>query len=100
MRRHGVDAASDRVRDGRVRLRRDRRVRLPREAVPELDGVYLFADYCSGLLWGLGRDGSGEWVLSAPIETGLNISSFGEDAAGELYVTDRNGGLYRVTGGA
>ena len=70
------------------------------EAVPELDGVYLFADYCSGLLWGLGRDGSGAWVLSAPVETGLNISSFGEDAAGELYVTVHNGGLYRVTGGA
>jgi hypothetical protein len=70
------------------------------EAVPELDGVYLFADYCSGLVWGLGRDGSGEWVRSAPIETGLNISSFGEDAAGELYVTVHNGGLYRVTGGA
>ena len=47
----------------------------------------------------LGRDGSGAWVLSAPVETGLNISSFAEDAAGELYVTDYNGGLYRVTGG-
>jgi hypothetical protein len=70
------------------------------EAVPALDGVYLFADYCFGLVWGLGRDGSGEWILSAPVESGLNISSFGEDAAGELYVTDLNGGLYRVTGGA
>ncbi len=32
--RHGVDAASGRVRDGRVRLRRDRRVRLPRRSGP------------------------------------------------------------------
>jgi glucose/arabinose dehydrogenase len=70
------------------------------EAVPELRGVYLFADFGTGLLWGLGRDAAGEWVTSEPVETGINPSSFGEDAAGELYVTDLNGGLYRVTGGS
>ena len=68
------------------------------EAVPALRGVYLFADYCSGLLWGLGRDAAGTWLLSDPIETGLSISSFGEDAAGELYVTDLGGTVYHVTG--
>ncbi len=61
-----------------------------------LRGVYLFADYCSGNLWGLGRDAAGDWAMSEPIETGLTVSSFGEDAAGELYVTDLKGGLYRV----
>jgi glucose/arabinose dehydrogenase len=70
------------------------------EAVPGLRGVYLFADFGTGLLWGLGRDAAGEWVTSEPVETGINPSSFGEDAAGELYVTDLNGGLYRVTGGS
>ena len=69
-------------------------------AVPALQGVYLFADYCSGLLWGLGEGPDGAWVTSQPLETGLNVSSFGEDAAGELYLTDLNGGVYRVTGGA
>jgi hypothetical protein len=69
-------------------------------AVPSLRGVYLFADYCTGLLWGMGRDASGAWVMTEPIETKLNISSFGEDAAGELYVTDLNGGLYQVTAAA
>jgi len=64
--------------------------------VPALTGVYLFADYCSGLLWGLGRDDSGAWRLANPIETGLNISSFGEDAVGEVYVLDLNGGVYRI----
>ncbi|MDQ3044530.1 MAG: PQQ-dependent sugar dehydrogenase [Chloroflexota bacterium] len=64
--------------------------------VPALTGVYLFADYCSGLLWGLGRDVSGTRLLSNPIQTGLNISSFGEDAAGEVYVIDLNGGVYRI----
>jgi glucose/arabinose dehydrogenase len=68
-------------------------------ASPALHGVYLFADYCSGLLWGLGRDRSGAWTMSQPIETGLNVSSFGEDAAGELYVVSLDGGLYHLTEG-
>lgn len=67
------------------------------EAVPGLRGVYVFADYCSGLLWGAGQDAEGEWVMSDPIETGLSISSFGENTAGELYVTDLSEGtVYRL----
>jgi glucose/arabinose dehydrogenase len=66
-------------------------------AFPGLQGVYLFADYCSGLLWGLGRDADGEWTRSDPIETGFSLASFGEDEAGEIYVTDFGGGvLYRI----
>jgi glucose/arabinose dehydrogenase len=62
------------------------------EEMPDLAGTYLFADFCSGLLWGGGQDASGAWVMSAPIETGLSISSFGEDDAGNLYITDLGGG--------
>jgi glucose/arabinose dehydrogenase len=62
------------------------------EEIPNLAGTYLFADFCSGLLWGGGQDASGAWAMSAPIETGMSISSFGEDAAGNLYVTDLGGG--------
>jgi glucose/arabinose dehydrogenase len=63
---------------------------------PSLEGVYLFADYCTGLLWGMGRDADGNWVTSDPIETGLNISSFGEDADGEVYVAALSGDIFRV----
>lgn len=66
------------------------------EAVPDLTGVYLYADFGSGLLWGLGRDGGGAWVTSEPVDTGLSISSFAEDAAGELYVTAFDGVVYRI----
>ena len=69
------------------------------EREPALTGVYLFADVCSGLVWGLGLDADGDWALSDPVETNLRISSFGEDAAGELYVVDLSGGLFRVTAG-
>jgi glucose/arabinose dehydrogenase len=61
-----------------------------------LIGLYFFADYCSGLMWALGKNDAGEWIMSDPIETGLAISSFGEDRNGEIYATDLNGGLYRL----
>ena len=64
---------------------------------PALEGVYVFADYCSGLLWGLGRDNAGNWLLSQPVETGHRISSFGEDAQGEIYVVSLNGDVFRLT---
>jgi glucose/arabinose dehydrogenase len=69
------------------------------EREPALAGVYLFGDYCSGLVWGLGRDAGGAWARSEAVETGLTISSFGEDAAGELYLVSISGELFRVTGG-
>ncbi|HET8523186.1 MAG TPA: PQQ-dependent sugar dehydrogenase [Thermomicrobiales bacterium] len=70
------------------------------KAYSSLDGIYLFADYCSGLLWGLGNNADGAWVASAPVDTGLSVSSFGEDANGELYVADLNGGVYKVSAGS
>lgn len=60
---------------------------------PSLQGVYFFADYCSGTLWGLGRNANGKWVKSSPTETNAAVSSFGEDEQGELYVCDLNAGI-------
>lgn len=59
---------------------------------PALAGGYLFADFCSGTVWAIDPsvDGLREPVIVA--ETGLTISSFGEDEAGELYVTDLSAG--------
>lgn len=66
------------------------------EEFADLYGVYVLADYCTGLLWGGGPDGAGGFVFSDPIETGLNVSSFGEGADGRLYVVDLNGGVYEL----
>ncbi len=65
-------------------------------AIPDLQGIYLFADYCGGAVWGLVQTASGDWERIGPIETGLRISSFGEDAAGEMYVADLGGAVYRL----
>jgi glucose/arabinose dehydrogenase len=64
---------------------------------PALVGVYLFGDYCSGRVWGLYRDGAGAWQRALLADTDFSISSFGEDADGELYLTDlRGGGVYHL----
>lgn len=61
-----------------------------------LDGVYLYGDYCSGRVWAAYRDAQGAWNSGVFLETGLQISSFGEDEAGELYVVDYGGRLFRI----
>lgn len=63
---------------------------------PAMAGNYFFADYCSGTIWSLFRNDAG-WQQLQLQRTGLNISSFGEDWQGELYITDhRNGDIYQL----
>lgn len=62
-----------------------------------LDGTYLYADYCRGTIWGLRRDSGGVWQNIELLKTDFRISSFGEDAIGEVYVVDHSGGaVYRI----
>jgi glucose/arabinose dehydrogenase len=70
------------------------------ESIPDLYGAYVFADYCLGRLEALRlRDGKviGHRSLG-PVVPGL--SSFGEDAQGELYAMSLGGGLYRLAQGS
>lgn len=70
------------------------------EQVPELRGMYLFGDYCSGEVFGVHEtEVAGGAVISHPsvlLDTDLRISSFGEDERGEVYVVDHAGGVYRI----
>lgn len=61
-----------------------------------LDGVYLYGDYCSGRVWAAYRSPQGAWNSDVFLQTGLQISSFGEDEAGELYIVDYGGRLFRI----
>ena len=54
-------------------------------------GTYLYGDYCSGEIFAW--NGSSQSVL---LGTGMNISSFGEDEQGELYVVDLGGTVSRI----
>jgi len=67
------------------------------EAIPELQGFYLYGDYCSGTIWAAAQDDeSGEWRSAAVIVFGRRISSFGEDAAGNVYVLDHGGEIFEL----
>ena len=63
---------------------------------PALQGIYFYADYCSGRIWGLQKDNSG-WHAQELLDTNYNFSSFGEDQAGEFYILDISGGIYRIS---
>ena len=65
------------------------------QALPELQGVYFFGDYCSGLVWALHRTAEGAWERALFTRTTFSISSFGEDETGELYVVDHGGAVYQ-----
>jgi len=54
-------------------------------------GTYLYGDYCTGEI--LGWDGTSQNLL---LDTALNISSFGEDEAGEVYVVGLGGTVSRI----
>ncbi len=58
------------------------------EAIPDLQGVYLYGDWCSGIVWGAYRDEAGAWQTVELMGTFRHITSFGEDEAGELYLLD------------
>ena len=67
------------------------------EDVPELRGGYVFADFCSGLIFAIDSRARGFTEPTVVLESGLSIASFGLDDDGELYLADHSGGeLYRV----
>jgi glucose/arabinose dehydrogenase len=77
-------------------------------AIPDLQGTYFFADYCSGAIYS-GRfvggtmtnviDRTAELAPGGGLSIG-SITSFGEDARGELYLCDGGGEVFKIVPGA
>lgn len=68
------------------------------QAIPELDGQYFFADFCSGWIRSLAFDGTEVTGTTnwEGLEVDRLITSFGADQAGELYFMNLDGGLWRI----
>jgi hypothetical protein len=65
---------------------------------PGLRGTYLMADYCSGRIRSLRREGD-RWVSAVVLSPGGQITTFGEDEAGEMYAADsQKRTLFRIEG--
>ena len=71
------------------------------QAIPELAGTYFYSDYCSGWIRSFGyAGGAATSQTSWPVlDTHGQVTSFGEDARGELYVVLAGGTIYRISPG-
>jgi glucose/arabinose dehydrogenase len=67
-----------------------------RGTIPEWNGIYIYGDYCSGKVWALILS-DGQWQSKVMFETGVTITSFGQDESGEIYLASDNGRIYRLT---
>lgn len=67
-----------------------------RGSMPEWNGIYLYGDYCTGTVWGLILS-NGQWQNQVMFETGVTITSFGQDESGEIYLASDNGSIYHLT---
>ncbi|MGH7897338.1 MAG: PQQ-dependent sugar dehydrogenase, partial [Candidatus Binatia bacterium] len=66
--------------------------------IPEIRGHYFFGDFCAGFVRSL-RVSGGRAVDERDhpdLNPGDQITSFGQDAAGELYVVTAGGGIFRI----
>lgn len=67
---------------------------------PRLYGLYFYGDFCTGFVW-TAVESDGRWIATRVLETGLSISTFGEDAEGEIYVAGLSEGkIFRIVDSA
>ena len=60
-------------------------------------GRFVYGDYCSGTIWSFRiSDGKATGLRREPFRVS-NLSSFGENAAGELFAVSLDGVIYRLS---
>jgi hypothetical protein len=65
---------------------------------PSLYGKYIYGDYCSGKIWALKRNADGSYTNNLVYDHSNNVlTTFGQDASGELYFADVNmSSIYKI----
>lgn len=64
-------------------------------AIPSLANQYIFGDL-TGKIWSLAEGPPNTWTRSNVLSTGRMLTSFGQDAAGEVYAVDYNGIILKL----
>ena len=92
--KHNIDVLGCSVTGGYVYHKND---------IPSIQGYYLFADYCTGKIWGFKKNStsSNEVVdltnsLFKNINKQLYISSFGIDSENSIYIVNHKGEIYKI----
>ncbi len=66
---------------------------------PALVGHYIYGDYVSQKIWSLSSNDTNEWTNQELLNSGIRISTFGEDESGELYVAGHSQGkIFQIMG--
>ncbi len=65
-------------------------------AIPALRGFYLFADWGSGHVWAKKGPGGTRHVVAGLDGKVPQVSSFGQDARGELYLVSLAGSIFKI----
>lgn len=65
--------------------------------IPSLVGKYVFSDFVDGRIWTLSYDGTNKAVAEKLELEEFNITSFGEDEAGEIYAGLYDGRIVRLS---
>lgn len=67
------------------------------DKVPELQGRFLFSDYCLGRVWSLGPDGNGGWRVQGLANLNKRVSAITQAEDGDIYLSDmKTGELFRL----
>jgi glucose/arabinose dehydrogenase len=66
-----------------------------RGSLSEWNGIYLYGDYCTGLIWGVIQTDGG-WQNQLLFDLNVTITSFGQDTSGEIYLVSDNGDILRL----
>jgi glucose/arabinose dehydrogenase len=69
--------------------------------MPAFQGTYFYGDYCAGTVLSFVQAGGvatnhQDWTTQLGTNLAFDLTSFGTDAQGELYITDRDGLVYMV----
>lgn len=65
-------------------------------AIPALQGSYLFSDFCSGTLWVASKNAQDQYTMTELLSTGLNVASFAQSNEGEIFVIGLEGELHQL----
>jgi hypothetical protein len=67
------------------------------KSVRSLQGKYIYGDYVTGNIWALTPSSGGKYTNTFLIKHKGMISSFGEDASGELFICSYGDGkIYKI----
>lgn len=62
--------------------------------VPQLEGRYIYGDYCTSKIWAAQRNVDGEWESTLLLDADyINLAAFGQDESGEIYVAAYQDGI-------